>query len=290
VESSKTSMSKTGITKTGITKTSMSKTSMSKTGITKTSMSKTGITKTSIRMSQIGSVVECWWVVDQGSGSRDDSGMSTEDSGISLTPLSLSWGSSGSNKGKVGSCGFSNLWGNLDWLRGNTGVHWGNKGLWVEGGGNKRLRVEGGSNAGIDWSNGQTRVSNAESSCISNILNLLKLTIGINIRVSTGDSAISVSDNMSVGVDVGVTIVQVSELILSMELASSRVWSISSIGRGGSSISNWGSGNWSWGSGISICWSSSSSVGKTSIASIGKVTVRITTISQRGGYDLSLIS
>merc|ERR1712106_880149 len=101
-------MSKTGITKTGITKTSMSKTSLSKTGITKTS-----ITKTSIRMSQIGSVVDCRWVVDQGSGSRDDSGMSTEDSGISLTPLSLSWGSSGSNKGKMGSCGFSNLWGNL---------------------------------------------------------------------------------------------------------------------------------------------------------------------------------
>merc|ERR1712106_1054065 len=94
---------------------------------------------------------------------------------------------------------------------------------------------------------------------------------------------------MSVGVDVSVTIVQVSELILSVELASSRVWSISSIGRGGSSISNWGSGNWSWGSSISI-WSSSSSVGKTSIASIGKVTVRITTISQRRGYNLSLIS
>merc|ERR1711892_516227 len=101
-------------------------------------------------MSQIGSVVDCWWVVDQGSGSRDDSGMSTEDSG--------------SNKGKVGSCGFSNLWGNLDWLRCNTGVNWGNKGFWVEGGGNN----------GIDWSNGQTRVSNAESSCISDILNLLK--------------------------------------------------------------------------------------------------------------------
>merc|ERR1712106_1205424 len=260
-------MSKTSISKTGITKTSMSKT-----GITKTSMSKTGITKTSIRMSQIGSMVDCWWVVDQGSGCRDDSGMSTKDSGISLTPLSLSWGSSGSNKGKMGSCGFSNLWGNLDWLRGNTSVHWGNKGLWVEGGGNKRFRVEG-------WSNGQTRVSNAESSCISNILNLLKLTIGINIRVSTGDSAISVSDNMSVGVDVSVTIVQVSKFILSVELASSRVWSISSIGRGGSSISNWGSSNWSWGR--SICWSSSSSVGKTSIASIGEVTVRITTISQR---------
>merc|ERR1712008_495611 len=119
-------MSKTGITKTGMSKTGITKTGITKTSMSKTSISKTGITKTSIRMSQIGSVVDCWWVVDQGSGSRDDSGMSTEDSSISLTPLSLSWGSSGSNKGKVGSCGFSNLWSNLDWLRGNTGVHWGN--------------------------------------------------------------------------------------------------------------------------------------------------------------------
>jgi len=241
---------------------------ISQTSIAKTSMRKTSSVRKTSSMRKTSIAVGI-----SGVSSSKSVGES------SLTPLPLSR-SSGSNSSKMSSLGFSNLW----------SVNWGNKGLWVEGGGNKRLWVEGGSNAGIDWSNGQTRVSNAESSCISNILNLLKLTIGINIRVSTGDSAISVSDNMSVGVDVGVTIVQVSELILSMELASSRVWSISSIGRGGSSISNWGSGNWSWGSGISICWSSSSSVGKTSIASIGKVTVRITTISQRGGYDLSLIS
>jgi hypothetical protein len=128
-------------------------------------------------------------------------------------------------------------------------------------------------------------------------LNLLKLTVGINIRVSTGDSSISVSDNMSIGVDVGITIVQVAELILSMELASSTVRSISSISWGSSSISNWGRGssnnwgssNWGWSSSISICWGSS--IGKTSmsITSIGKATIRIA-IGQRGGYNLGLFS
>merc|ERR1711892_469482 len=65
---------------------------------------------------------------------------------------------------------------------------------WVKGGGNKRLWVEGGSNSIIDGSNGQTRVGNTESCSVSNVLNLLELSIGINIRVSTGDSTISVSN------------------------------------------------------------------------------------------------
>merc|ERR1712106_124519 len=117
-------------------------------------------------------MVDCWWVVDQGSGGRDDSGGSIKDSSISLTPLPLSRSSSSSNKGKVGSCGLSNLRGDLDWF-----------------------------------------MSNTESSSISNILDLLELTVGINIRVSTADSSVGVSSNMSIGVDVGITVVQVSELI-----------------------------------------------------------------------------
>merc|ERR1711892_1495961 len=90
----------------------------------------------------------------------------------SLTPLPLSR-SSGSNSSKMSSLGFSNL----------RSVNWSNKGLWVEGGGNKRLRVEGESNSVIDGSNGQTRVSDTESSSVGNVLNLLELSIGINIRV-----------------------------------------------------------------------------------------------------------
>merc|ERR1711892_96131 len=91
----------------------------------------------------------------------------------SLTPLPLSRSSSG-NSSKMSSLGLSNL----------RSVNWGNE----------RLRVEGGSNSVIDGSNGQTRVGNTESCSVSNVLNLLELSIGINIRVSTADSSVSVSN------------------------------------------------------------------------------------------------
>merc|ERR1712122_24842 len=133
----------------------------------------------------------------------------------------------------MSSLSLSNLRGVNNWFRSNTSVHWGNGKLWVEGGSNQRLRIEGGSNKRL-WvkcgSNGETRVSNTESCSISNILNLLEFSVGVNIRVSTRDSSISVSHNMSIGVDVSVAIVQVAKLILGMELAASSVGSISSIG------------------------------------------------------------
>ena len=114
MESGKTSIAQTVVSKTSVSKTSISKTSMSQTGIAKTIIAKTSISKTSIRMSNISSMVDCWWVVDKGSGGRDDSGSSIKNSSISLTPLSLSWGSSGSDKSKVGSLSFSNLRGVLN--------------------------------------------------------------------------------------------------------------------------------------------------------------------------------
>merc|ERR1712226_1526895 len=101
-----------------------------------------------------------------------------------LTSLPLCRGSSSSNSSKMSSLGLGNL----------GGVHGGNGKLWVEGRGNKRLRVEGGSNSVIDRSNGETRVSNTESCSISNILNLLELSVGVNIRVSTRNSSISISN------------------------------------------------------------------------------------------------
>merc|ERR1712106_398316 len=79
----------------------------------------------------------------------------------SLTPLPLSRSS------KMSSLGFSNL----------RSVNWSNWEHWVEGRGNKRLWVEGGSNSVIDRSNGQTRVGNTESCSVSNVLNLLELSI-----------------------------------------------------------------------------------------------------------------
>merc|ERR1712128_221346 len=233
-------------------------------------------------------------------------------------PIPLSRSSS-SDSSKMSSLGFSNL----------RSVNWGNWEHWVEGGGNKRLRVEGGSNSVIDGSNGQTRVSNPESCSVSNVLNLLELSIGINIRVSTGDSSVSVSNLLLDRVDVGVTIVQVAKLILSVELAASSVgsssndWGSSSIGHSwgsnwsssisiswGSSIRHsWGgSNNWSWGSNWSSSirissitsnsiWQTSMAIGtsiaKTSMAigtSIAKTSIRIASISQRGGQDLCFLS
>merc|ERR1719150_3556161 len=146
-----------------------------------------------------------------------------------LTSLSLSRGSSSSNSSEMSSLGLSNL----------RGVNGGNGKLWVEGG----------SNSVIDRSNGETRVSNTESCSISNILNLLKLSVGVNIRVSTRNSSISISNLLLDRVDVSVAVVKIAELILGMELATSSV---------GSSSNHWSSSN-SGSSGIGDSGSSSNS-------------------------------
>merc|ERR1712119_65189 len=148
---------------------------------------------------------------------------------------------------------FSNLRGVNNWFRSNTGVDRGNKRLWVEGW----------SNSVVDRSNGETRVSNAESCSISNILNLLELSIGVNIRVSTRNSSISISNLLLDRVDVSVAVVQVAKLILGMELATSSV---------GSSSNNWSSSSNSGSSGIGDSGSSSdswsSSIGDSRSSSI----------------------
>ena len=209
------------------------------------------IAKTSIAIgSSMGQTSSIWQTSIAIGISWVSSSKSISESRISLTPLPLSRSSSSGNSSKMSSLGLSNL----------RGVNWSNWEHWVEGGGNKWLRVEGGSNSIIDWSNRQTGVSNTESSSISNVLNLLELSVGINIRVSTADSSVGVSDLLLDRVDVGITVVQVSELILSMELASGSVGSSSNNWGSGSISDSWGSSNnWS-GSSISDSWSSSISV------------------------------
>merc|ERR1712013_497701 len=136
--------------------------------------------------------------MDERGGSSQNSGGSSKDSRVSLTLLPVS-SSSGSFEGSsVSSLGLSNLRSISNWLGSNTGVDRGNGELWVEGWGNKGLGVESGSNGEVGVENRETRVSNTESSSVSNVFNLLKLTIGINIRVSSGDSCIGVS-NLSLG-------------------------------------------------------------------------------------------
>merc|ERR1711923_424381 len=126
---------------------------------------------------------------------------------------------------------------------------------------NRELRVEGWGNAIIDRGNWKTRIGNTETGSISNVLNLLEGSVGINIRVSSADSSVGVSNFLFSRVDVGIAIVKVAELILSMELASGSVRGCSNDGsisysRSSSYSGSSGIGD-SRGSGISDCGSSS---------------------------------
>merc|ERR1719151_460597 len=184
-------------------------------------------------------------VVDERGGGGDDPGASSEDSrvGLTLLPLLSSRLSSGSNSGKVGGGGLGNLRGQLGGDK-RLGVEdGGNKRLGVEGGGNQRLRVEGGGN-------GKTRVSDTESGSVSDVLDLLENSGGVDVRVSTLDTSVGVSDLLLGRVQVGVSVVQVAELILGVELAAG-------VGRGGVGSDVGGS---SHGRGVS------SSVGSSGVA------------------------
>merc|ERR1719228_2094862 len=81
---------------------------------------------------------------------------------------------------------------------------------------NKRLWVEC----------GKTRVSNTESSTISNVFNPLELAVGINIRVTSRYSSIGVTNFLLGRVQVCIPIVQISKLILSLKLAAGSIWRI----------------------------------------------------------------
>ena len=201
---------------TGISKTSISKTSISKPSISKTSVSKTSVGKDR-------------GVVDEGSWGSQDSAGSSNDGGISITPLPLSRGSLGSlYEGKVSSSGLSDLRGVLYRLRGNSSVNRGNQGL----------RVEFRGNSIIDGCNGQPGVGGSKAEGISNIGDLLELTVGVNIAVTTADTTVGVSDLVLDGIEVAIAVVQVAKLVLGMELASDCVGcSVRSVGSSiGSSV------------------------------------------------------
>merc|ERR1712106_1096894 len=135
------------------------------------------------------------------------------------------------NSSKMSSLSLSYLW----------GVYWSDGKVWVESWSNKSLWVE---SRGC-W---KTRVSYAESIIISNVLHLLKFSIGVNIRILSSDSTIGISNLLLGRVDVCIAVVEVTKLILSMEL------------RPGTILGS----NWSWSgssiggqdrcSGIAICW------------------------------------
>jgi len=208
-----------GQTGVSVSQTGVSQTSISQTSVSQTSVSQTSVSKTVVSDSGGGNDLGSRGVVDQ-IRSREGlrhRGVSTNNSGVSFTLLNTLEGSVGSG---VLSLGSSNLGGVFGSSGGNSG----------EDGSNEGLGVEGGGNSGVDGSNGEgiivdgkTRILNTESKSIGDVSDGLKDSVGVNIRVSSGDSSISVSDLLLVGVDVGVSVVQVSELILGVELASGGV-------------------------------------------------------------------
>jgi len=147
--------------------------------------------------------------------------VSSNDGGVSFTLGDGGVGSGVLSTGSEDLSGFSNGLGS------NSCEDGSHEGLGIEGGGNGELSFKGGGN-------GETRILNTESKTISDVSDGLKDSIGINIRVSSVDSSISVSDLLFHGVDVGVSVVEVSELILGVELASGSIVGSVGVGNGGS--------------------------------------------------------
>merc|ERR1719167_1579624 len=115
-------------------------------------------------------------VVDERGGSRKDGGVTADDGGIGATLLPV--GGGGLNGGEVGSTVLGDLGGVLNGGGCNS----------VENRGNEGLGVEGGCNTVVDRGDRQTGVGNAESSGVGDVVDLLQLAFGIDVRVSTGDA------------------------------------------------------------------------------------------------------
>jgi len=245
-------------------------TEVSQTGITKTMETgitvKTGITVGTSIGTVVGSIGKAITVSGIGDGGSvvvedtviggDNSGGTGDHSGISITLLSVS--SLGGVGGKVLSGGGGNLRGQL---RGNGKLRvegGGDKRLGVEGRGNKGLGVEGRGNQRLRVEDGKSGVLNTESGSVSDVGDGLELIVGINIRVSTVDTGVSVSNLVLGRVQVGVSVVQVLEFILGVELASDI---------GGSGVGHIGSGG--GGGGDNGSSSGGQSIGSSSISSSG---------------------
>merc|ERR1711974_302320 len=212
------------------TKTVVSKTSMTKTVVSNTGVSQTKTVVSSISNSGSSNNGADGRVVDQ-MRSREGlrhGGVSVDDSGFTLLhTLSSSVGS------KMLSGGSSDFRGYLGGSGGHSGVYRGYKRLGVEGGGNSIIDGSNGEHSVEFGANWETRILNTESKSISDVSDGLKDSVGVDIRVSSVDSSISVSDLLFHRVDVGISVVEVSEFILGMELASGSVVRSVRVGNGG---------------------------------------------------------
>merc|ERR1712223_842092 len=125
------------------------------------------------------------------------------------------------------------------------------------------------------WGNWQVGSLDTESKTISNVVDSLDETVGIGVAVRSSYSTIGVSGFLFGRVDVSISVSEVSEFILRLELAGLwESWGSDQSGGGywGSGNSNWGSGN-NWGSsdnfgisGLGYSWDESSGIWVSTIS------------------------
>jgi hypothetical protein len=150
-------------------------------------------------------------------------------------------GSGGSGSGSLFTAGFGfessveSSFGSFDFggvFKGCRVENGGNQRFGVEGRGNQRLGVEGGCNGkyifmngsygkfdfGSCGSNWEVGGLDTESQMISDIVGGLDNAVGINVRIRSRNSSISVSYFLFDRVEVRVTILNIAEFVLSLEL------------------------------------------------------------------------
>ena len=143
-------------------------------------------------------------------------------------------------KGKMGSLGSSNLRGVFNGCGCNTIVDgcYGED-VFVNGCDGEVVNVDGGDK-GFDLrgdrGDGQVGSLDTESQTVSNVVGGLDNAVGINIRVRSLNSGVSVADFVFLGVEVRITVLGIAEFILSSEGRRGVIGG----GDGGSSISSSG--------------------------------------------------
>jgi hypothetical protein len=135
------------------------------------------------------------------------------------------------------------------------------------------------------WGNWQVGSLDTETKTISNVVDSLDKTVGIGVAVRSSYSTIGVSGFLLSGVDVSITVSEVSEFILRLELAGlGKGWGSNYSGCGywdrGSSKSNRGSNYFTFGSFDS--WEESSGIWISAISTIWKSTIWVTSIAESG--------
>lgn len=135
--------------------------------------------------------------------------------------------------------------------------------------GGRSGQVEHGLGQFGDGGDGQIGSLDTEAKSVSDVVGGLDDAVGIDVGVRALDASVGVADLVLLAVDVGVAVLDIAELVLSLELGRGVQGSSGHNGGRGSSLDNGCSG--SVGKSSSLDDGCSSSIGKGSIGSISSI-------------------